>query len=206
MLAPSIHLLWTIVGAATPRRNVREDVYPDGEVRYRTAALYAREPRTAVQARRTGTSTGTVALLATGTNRCSYSYEYCRRSIERSNQEERSKSNPPALWARLSSPVSLIGAAKAAFPQGLDVLVWGAARVGGQATLHYLLATAGGSSWTPSKDDDEGGGGGGGCTSLWMASSRLGHEGARERASRVRRGRGRSADRRWSHFALRCCK
>ena len=38
----------------------------------------------------------------------------------------------------------VLAAAKAALPQGLDLLVWGAARVGDQATLRYLLATGGG--------------------------------------------------------------
>ena len=67
----------------------------------------------------------------------------------------------------------VLAAAKAALPQGLDVLVWGAARVGDRATLRYLLETGGGSSWTPSTDDE-----------LWgrdtclRVASRLGHEGA----------------------------
>ena len=67
----------------------------------------------------------------------------------------------------------VLAAAKAALPEGLDLLVWGAARVGDQATLRYLLATGGGSSWTPSKDDEVGGR----DTSLRVAS-RFGHEGA----------------------------
>ena len=48
----------------------------------------------------------------------------------------------------------VLAAAKAALPEGLDLLVWGAARVGDQATLSYLLATGGGSSWTPSTDGE----------------------------------------------------
>ena len=69
----------------------------------------------------------------------------------------------------------VLAAAKAALPQGLDVLVWGAARVGDGATLRYLLETGGGSSWTPSTDDE-----------LWgrdtclRVASRFGHEGAVE--------------------------
>ena len=67
----------------------------------------------------------------------------------------------------------VLAAAKAALPEGLDVLVWGAARVGDQATLRYLLATGGGSSWTPPKDDEVWGR----FTCLQVAS-RFGHEGA----------------------------
>ena len=67
----------------------------------------------------------------------------------------------------------VLAAAKAALPEGLDVLVWGAARVGDQATLRYLLATGGGSSWTPPKDDEVRGR----FTSLQVAS-RFGHGGA----------------------------
>ena len=67
----------------------------------------------------------------------------------------------------------VLAAAKAALPEGLDVLVWGAARAGDQATLRYLLATGGRSSWTPSKDDEVWGR----DTCLRMAS-RFGHEGA----------------------------
>ena len=67
----------------------------------------------------------------------------------------------------------VLAAAKAALPKGLDVLVWGASRVGDQATLRHLLANGGGSSWTPSTDDE-----------LWgrdtclRVASRFGHEGA----------------------------
>ena len=67
----------------------------------------------------------------------------------------------------------VLAAAKAALPEGLDLLVWGAARLGDQATLRYLLATGGGSSWKPSKDDEVWGR----DTSLRVAS-RFGHEGA----------------------------
>ena len=67
----------------------------------------------------------------------------------------------------------VLAAAKAALPEGLDVLVWGAARAGDQATLRYLLATGGGSSWTPSKDDEVGG-----CDTSLRVASRFGHEGA----------------------------
>ena len=69
----------------------------------------------------------------------------------------------------------VLAAAKAALPQGLDVLVWGAARVGDGATLRYLLATGGGSSWTPSTDDELWGR----DTCLGVAS-RFGHGGAVE--------------------------
>ena len=67
----------------------------------------------------------------------------------------------------------VLAAAKAALPEGLDLLVWGAARLGDQATLRHLLATGGGSSWTPSDDNEVWGG----WTSLRVAS-RFGHEGA----------------------------
>ena len=53
--------------------------------------------------------------------------------------------------------------------------MWGAARVGDPATLRYLLANGGGSSWTPSKDDEVWGR----DTCLGVAS-RFGHEGAVE--------------------------
>ena len=89
----------------------------------------------------------------------------------------------------------VLAAAKAALPRGLDLLVWGAARLGDQATLRHLLANGGGCSWAPSddnmkdregggsswapsddhKEDDEGYCGGDSC--LWVAS-RFGHEGA----------------------------
>ena len=68
----------------------------------------------------------------------------------------------------------VLAAAKAALPQGLDVLVWGAARLGDQATLRHLLANGGGPSWAPSKGDDEIWGG---YSCLQVASS-FGHEGA----------------------------
>ena len=45
-------------------------------------------------------------------------------------------------------------------------------RAGDQATLRHLLATGGGSTWTPSKDDEQGR-----ITCLQVAS-RFGHEGA----------------------------
>ena len=69
----------------------------------------------------------------------------------------------------------VLAAAKAALPQqGLDVLVWGASRLGDQATLRHLLASGGGTSWTYPM--------GGyklwrGSSCLW-AASRAGHEGA----------------------------
>ena len=68
----------------------------------------------------------------------------------------------------------VLAAAKAALPQGLDLLVWGASRLGDQATLRYLLANGGGTSWTPSEDDDEVEGG----DSCLLVASRMGHEGA----------------------------
>ena len=69
----------------------------------------------------------------------------------------------------------VIAAAKAALPHhGLDLLVWGAARLGDRATLRHLLANGGGSSWTPSEYDDEEWEG----DSCLMVASRLGHEGA----------------------------
>ena len=67
----------------------------------------------------------------------------------------------------------VLAAAKAALPEGLGLLVWGAARVGDQATLRHLLANGGGCSWTPSNVGE-----------VWMgdsplrAASRFGHEGA----------------------------
>ena len=68
----------------------------------------------------------------------------------------------------------VLAAAKAALPRGLDLLVWGASRLGDQATLRYLLENGGGTSWTPSKDDDELEGG----NSCLRVASRRGHEGA----------------------------
>ena len=87
---------------------------------------------------------------------------------------------PPAQAEALLAGV--LAAAKAAFPegdgrQGLDRLVWGAARLGDQATLRYLLANGGGSSWTPPEDYDDGWGRWAGKCCLWVAS-RNGHEGA----------------------------
>ena len=67
----------------------------------------------------------------------------------------------------------VLAAAQAALPQGLDLLVWGASRLGDQATLRYLLANGGGTSWTPSEDDELEGGN----SCLWVASAG-GHEGA----------------------------
>ena len=67
----------------------------------------------------------------------------------------------------------VLAAAKAAIPEGLDLLVWGASRVGDQATLRHLLANGGGSSWTPSNDDARWGRG-----SCLQVASRFGHEGA----------------------------
>ena len=68
----------------------------------------------------------------------------------------------------------VLAAAKAALPhQGLDLLVWGASRVGDQATLRHLLANGGGSSWTPSNDDARWG-----RDSCLRVASRFGHEGA----------------------------
>ena len=49
----------------------------------------------------------------------------------------------------------VLAAAKAALPQGLDLLVWGASRLGDQATLRHLLANGGGSSWAPPEDDED---------------------------------------------------
>ena len=67
----------------------------------------------------------------------------------------------------------VLAAAKAALSQGLDLLVWGAARVGDQATLRHLLATGGGCSWTPSKDDKVWG-----RDTCLQVASRFGHEAA----------------------------
>ena len=67
----------------------------------------------------------------------------------------------------------VLAAAKAALPEGLDLLVWGASRVGDQATLRHLLANGGGSSWTPSSDDERWG-----RDSCLRVASRFGHEGA----------------------------
>ena len=67
----------------------------------------------------------------------------------------------------------VLAAAKAALPEGLDLLVWGAARLGDQATLRHLLATGGGTSWTPSK-----GGEVWGRDTCLQVASRFGHEGA----------------------------
>ena len=68
----------------------------------------------------------------------------------------------------------ILAAAKAALPQGLDVLVWGAARLGDQATLRYLLANGGGTSWTYPMDGEDPWRG---SSCLWAASL-CGHEGA----------------------------
>ena len=47
----------------------------------------------------------------------------------------------------------VLAAAEAALPhQGLDLLVWGAARLGDQTTLRHLLANGGGFSWTSPMD------------------------------------------------------
>ena len=59
-------------------------------------------------------------------------------------------------------------------PQGLDLLVWDAARLGDQTTLRHLLANRGRCSFAPSKDDDEVWGG---SSCLWVASM-SGHAGA----------------------------
>ena len=77
--------------------------------------------------------------------------------------------HPQALLA------GVLAAAKAALQsEGLDLLVWGAARLGDQATLRYLLANGGRSSWTPPIHDKR-----------WerrdtclRVASRFGHEGA----------------------------
>ena len=69
----------------------------------------------------------------------------------------------------------VLAAAKAALPQGLDLLVWGASRLGDQATLRYLLANGGGTSWRPSEGDDELEGGPNSCL---RAASVRGHTGA----------------------------
>ena len=68
----------------------------------------------------------------------------------------------------------ILAAAKAALPQGLDVLVWGAARLGDHATLRYLLENGGGTSWTYPMDGEEPWRG---SSCFWVAS-RNGHEGA----------------------------
>ena len=79
---------------------------------------------------------------------------------------------PPVQAEALLAGV--LAAAKAALPQGLDLLVWGAARLGDQATLRHLLANGGGTSWTYPMDGEEQWRG---RSCLWMASS-SGHEGA----------------------------
>ena len=78
------------------------------------------------------------------------------------------RSSPEALLL-----AGVLAAAKAALPQGLDLLVWGAARLGDQATLRHLLSNGGGCSWTPSNDDEVWGR----DTCLGVAS-RFGNEGA----------------------------
>ena len=65
----------------------------------------------------------------------------------------------------------VLAAAKAALPEGLDQLVWGAASLGDQATLRHLLANGGGASWAPAADD-----GVGGRTSCLLAATSCGHE------------------------------
>ena len=81
----------------------------------------------------------------------------------------------PGHQAHEALLAGVLAAAEAALPhQGLDLLVWGAARLGDQATLRHLLANGGGSSWAPSKDENEEWRG---DTCLQVAS-RLGHEGA----------------------------
>ena len=68
----------------------------------------------------------------------------------------------------------VLAAVNAALPhQGLDLLVWGAARLGDQATLRYLLANGGEPSWRPLPAVELWGG----KCCLW-AASRNGHEGA----------------------------
>ena len=69
----------------------------------------------------------------------------------------------------------ILSAAKAALaPRGLDTLVWGAARLGDQATLRYLLSNGGGTSWTYPMDGCDYPRRGSSC--LW-AASRDGHVG-----------------------------
>ena len=63
-------------------------------------------------------------------------------------QAEATPSQAEALLA------GVLAAANAALPQGLDLLVWGAARLGDQATLRHLLANGGDSSWAPPKADE----------------------------------------------------
>ena len=68
----------------------------------------------------------------------------------------------------------VLAAAKAALPdEGLDLLVWGAARLGDQATLRHLLSIGGGLFWTPSTPDEPWG-----RDSCLRVASRFGHEGA----------------------------
>ena len=90
-------------------------------------------------------------------------------------QPHQAEATTPSHQACEKLLAGVLAAAKAALPhKGLDLLVWGAARLGDQATLRHLLSNGGGSSWTPSKDDDEEWGG---DTCLRVASG-LGHEGA----------------------------
>ena len=75
--------------------------------------------------------------------------------------------------APLAGVLAPLLAAKAALPECLDLLVWGASFVGDQATLRHLLANGGGSSWTPSSDAERWG-----RDSCLRVASRFGHEGA----------------------------
>ena len=73
----------------------------------------------------------------------------------------------------------VLAAAKAALPnKGLDVLVWGAASLGDQATLRHLLANGGGTSWTYPMDGEETCQRGSSC--LWAASSNGHREAVKE--------------------------
>ena len=90
------------------------------------------------------------------------------------DQPEQAKATPVQA-ADEALLAGIVASANAALgPQGLDVLVWGAASLGDQATLRYLLARGGGTSWTYPIDGDM----------LWRGSSCLwaaslcGHEGA----------------------------
>ena len=90
-------------------------------------------------------------------------------------QPHQAEATTPGHQAYEALLAGVLAAAKAALPhKGLDLLVWGAARLGDQATLRHLLDNGGGSSWAPSKDENK---------ILWgetclRVASRLGHEGA----------------------------
>ena len=80
-------------------------------------------------------------------------------------QPEHAEASPVQSEALLAG---ILAAAKAALPEGLDLLVWGASRLGDQATLRHLLTNGGGTSWTHPMDGEEPCQRGSTC--LWAAS------------------------------------